>query len=396
MTTDFIFPNSKAETVFLELLDQRRAILSMDNFSLAEEELPTNLSIDWVNNSRKAYSWATRTPLAMVLCGLLSRASNPFVDPYSLQEGSGEFGYNAHGLWSSVIYKHGSGIISLNRLKEIPFNNSPFNGKRSLDLTWPNMSEKSRKPITEAYKMLTSVSEMSPDQAKTALLSFLVAAPEPPISVSAFAFGDEDDLSKVTITLQEFCDEVRNFILVNSDGGRRAQAFVAACIDVAKPGQTHTPASVNDPSRSSPGDVKTFTERNGKKHHGPFFVEVKDKIVRRENVESYLVSVKQFSDQASAGYAAFANTDEVESKAATASQLPSAEKLTVSSGVPTILWRSPLELMSQVMAWSAIPASAAIWRCAHNYRYWLNHLDTGVNDSPAEWERRMRKWGFLP
>ena len=132
--TDFIFPIDKAETVFLEVLDQRRAILSMDNLSLAEDELPTNLSLDWVKNSRIAYSWATRTPLAMVLCGLLSRASNPVVDPYSLQEGSGEFGYNAHGLWSSVIYKHGYGIINLNRLKEIPFNNSPFNGKRKLDL----------------------------------------------------------------------------------------------------------------------------------------------------------------------------------------------------------------------------------------------------------------------
>jgi hypothetical protein len=394
--TDFSFPIDKAETVFLEVLDQRRAILTMDDFSLAEGELPNNISLDWVNNSRTAYAWATRTPLAMVLCGLLARASNPRVDPYSLQEGSGEFGYNAHGLWSSVIYKHGYGIISLNRLKEIPFNNSPFNGKRKLDLLWPNTSEKSRKPIAEAYEMLTRVSEMTSEQATTALLSFLVAAPEPPVSVSAFVFGDEDDLSKVTITLHEFCDEVRSFMLINSDGGRRAQAFVAACIDVVKPGQTHTPASVNDPSRSSPGDVKTFTESNGKKIYGPFFVEVKDKIVRRENVVGYLASVKLFSGQASAGYAAFANTDEVESKAATALQIPSAEQLTVSSGVPTVLWRSPLELVSQVVAWSGIPVSAAIWRCAHNYNYWLNHIDTGVNGSPAEWEKRMLKWGFLP
>jgi hypothetical protein len=391
----FKFPIDEAETTLMGLLGRREAIKSVAEFDLDDEEFIARHDLDeeWISHSRTAYKWATRSPLAIVLCGLLARAASEDVDPLSLQQSSGDYGYNASGLWKEVIVKLAGSHISLRQLKDQPFNNSPFNGKRRLGTDWESMSSRSVVPIAQAYAMLTEVEQMDSKSAERALLSFLLAAPNP-ASLSVESPDLLGEVPQLSVDLVEFCDSVATFIKLNSDDGRRAQAFVTAAIEVALPGRVTTPASIHDPSRTSPGDVKTH-KAHDVSSVGPFYVEVKDKPVRAAVVRMFLESVRSFDVNASAGYAAFANGVAAEKSLDEGSRIPSAEELTRSSGIPCVVWRSPLDLMSQVVSWSGLPVSKAIWLCAHNYRKWLRHIDTEKAASPAEWDKYLLAWGFL-
>lgn len=351
------------------------------------------LSGEWISHGRAAYQWKVRSPLALLLCGLLARATDANVDPLSIQANSGDYGYNAAGLWKDVIVKHASGRISLRKLKNVPLNNSPFNGKRRLETNWQNTSSTSKEVISELHELLTQVDAMSPSQAEAALLAVFLVAPDSAEMVGR-ARPRQDVSHPHLVSLVEFADVVANFISLNSDDGRRAQAFVTACLEVALPDRITTPSSINDPSRNSPGDVKSLLSAKTK-DVGPLFVEVKDKLARRPEVEQFIREVQSYDGQASAGYAALANTPAAESAIALHSQIPAAEELTKSTGIPVVVWKSPLEMLTQATAWSGLPTSEAIWLCAHNYLKWLDHLDTGKNNSPADWQERILSMGFL-
>lgn len=392
---EFRFLQSEAETNLMGLLAQRDAIKAEPDFDLTDAAFRAKHGIDpvWVENCRRAYRWPTRTPLALLWTGLLSRSTDSLVDPLSIQDGSGDYGYNAAGLWAEVIVKHLTGRISLRKLKNIPFNNSPFNGKRRLALDWVNVSAATQKSLTDLHGMLTVVEGMTPQEAERALLTVLLAAPEPDLVFGKAAQSRTADYPML-VPLVDFADAVSNFITLNSDDGRRAQAFATACLEVALPDRVTTPASINDPSRTSPGDVKSLV-KVGSEVTGPLFVEVKDKPVRRQVVEKFLAELKTYDPDASAGYAAFANTEVVEAKLDPASRIPTGHELTRQSGMPVVVWRSPLEMLTQAVAWSGLPVSTVIWLCAHAYLRWLDHIDTGKNGSPAAWAERLTDWGFL-
>jgi hypothetical protein len=384
-----------AETIFMDLLDRRDVILSEPGFDLADENFRSRFGVrtDWVEHSREAYRWSTRTPLALFYCGLLARATNPTVDPLSIQGGSGESGYNAAGLWSEVIYKHALDRIDLRRLKNVPLNNSPFNGKRRLSTDWENVSSASSRALSALFDWLSQVESMSSSDAEAALLSVLLAAPNAPISAGRVKF-DSAAQHPTLLSLVEFADQVSRFISLNSDHGRRAQAFVAACLEVALPERISTPASVNDPSRRSPGDVKSLSSEDGAEV-GALLVEVKDKPTRRQEVLDFVKNVRDFNPSASVGYAALANKASAEEHFSPQTRIPTSEELTRSEGMPVLVWKTPLDLLSQSAAWSGLPTSTVIWKCAHNYLYWLNHVDTDEADSPREWSTRLETWGFI-
>lgn len=395
MSNGWRFSASNAEENLMSLLVRRDALRNEPDFDPDDAQFlhKHGLSGEWITHGRTAYQWKVRSPLALLLCGLLARATDASVDPLSIQANSGDYGYNAAGLWKDVIVKHASGRISLRKLKSVPLNNSPFNGKRRLETNWQNTSSTSKEVITELHEMLTEVDGMSPSQAEAALLAVFLVAPDE-AGMARGARSRQDTSYPQLVSLVEFADSVTNFISLNSDDGRRAQAFVTACLEVALADRITTPASINDPSRNSPGDVKSLLSVEAK-DAGPLFVEVKDKLARRPEVEQFIKEVQSYDGQASAGYAALANTPAAEGAVALHSQIPAVEELIKSTGIPLVVWKSPLELLSQAAIWSGLPTSEVVWLCAHNYLKWLDHLDTGKNDSPADWEQRILSMGFL-
>lgn len=395
MTNDWRFSTLLAEENLMSTLVRRDALRNEPDFDPDDAQFlqKHGLCGEWISHGRAAYQWKVRSPLALLLCGLLARATDEKVDPLSIQANSGDYGYNAAGLWKDVIVKHASGHISLRKLRNAPFNNSPFNGKRRLETNWQNTSSTSKEVITALHEMLVEVESMSPSQAEAALLAVFLVAPD---STGMVGKGrPRQDISyPQLVSLVEFADTVANFISLNSDDGRRAQAFVTACLEVALPDRITTPASINDPSRNSPGDVKSLLSAEAK-HAGPLFVEVKDKLARRPEVAQFIEEVQSYDGQASAAYAALANTPAAESAVALHSQIPAAEELARSAGIPVVVWKSPLEMLTQATAWTGLPASEVIWLCAHKYLKWLDHLDTGKHNSPADWQRHMLSMGFL-
>lgn len=390
--SEYAFPYETAETTFMSLVRQREVIRGQPGFDPTDPQFLTasNLDIVWATYADEVYEFSTRTPLAAVLTGLLARASDGQVDPLSLQDNSGPHGFSATRLWNQAIRRHAQGTVHLNKLKDQPFNNSPFNGQRRVGTTWENTSSASKKYLKRVTELLALVDEMSPDQAQKALLSFLVAAPDPPQARTTSL--DED--KTLSVSLVDFADAVQNFILLNSDDGRRAQAFVTACVEVALPGRTTTPESVNDPSRTAPGDVKSHAQ-DDPKALGPLFIEVKDKIVMRTDVVQFVKEVAAFDRSASAGYAALSNNADTEANLPSKSRVPDAEPLTREFGIPVLVWRSPLELLSQSAAWSALAVPRFLALCADNYLKWLEHIDTGKNNSPQEWKVRLNGWGLF-
>lgn len=390
--SEYAFPYSTAEDTFMSLLAQRDAIRNQSGFDINDPHFlaASNLDITWVRNSIEVYGFVTRSPLAALLNGLLARATDADADPFSLQAGSGPHGFTATRLWKEAIRRHGQKRIYLNKLKDQPFNNSPWSGKRRVANDWENTSPASKAALTRLTTLLTEVEAMDTAQARQALLSVLVAAPDPPVSQSA-ALAQGQTLS---LSLTDFAEAVREFILLNSDDGRRAQAFVTAVVEVALPGRTTTPESVNDPSRSAPGDVKSHA-LGDPKAFGPLFVEVKDKVVRRTDVDQFIKEVQAFDEQASVGYAALANDTNTQQSLPTNSRIPDAASLTREFGIPVLIWLSTLELLSQAAAWTAIPMPRFLALCAENYLRWLEHIDTGRNNSPEEWANRLRGWGLL-
>lgn len=394
MTGEWKFSTLNAEEIFLSLLARRDALrvepaYDPDDPAFLDKH---GLSDRWINHGHSAYDWKVRSPFALLLCGLLARASDQDVDPLSIQASSGAFGYNAAGLWKDVIVKNASERISLRKLKNAPFNNSPFNGKRRLATDWSNTTARSKKTLKELFDMLTEIAESRSSEAESALLAVLLVAPDPPRLPAADQFGLGDSYPEQLPSIVEFADAVQNFISLNSDDGRRAQAFVTACLEVALPERIMTPASVNDPSRRSPGDVKSLLSSKSR-DAGPLFVEVKDKLVRKPDVEQFIREVESYDKQSSAGYAALANARD--EGVIPPNDMISGEKLTESMGIPVVVWRSPLDLLTQATTWSGFPSSKVVWLCAHNYLKWLSHMDTGKNDSPADWKARLAGWGFF-
>ena len=399
VTKPFAFSFDQAFSTFLAAVRKRGHVREQTNFDISDKNALKAQKIDlaWVANARAAYEWKSRTPFAAVLCGLVARASNPAADPMSLQAGSGTHGYSATRLWKDVIRAVGEGKVSLRQLKDQPFNNSPFNGKRRLSTDWENVSGQNKSAIEAAYKMLEQVERMDRDSATSALEAFLIAAPNPPSPKREPAFESEltpDIAAKVTISLVDFADAVVTFIESNSDDGRRAQAFVVACLEVALPGRVMTPASVNDPSVSAPGDVKTYFQGQSKSL-GPVYVEVKDRLIRKVDVTQFVQEVARHDDQATACYAALANRESDEARLPQKAQIPSGSALSREFAIPVVVWKTPLDLMVQAIAWAAIPVPLFIWRCAHNYRKWLAHLDTGKANSPAIWSTQLDSWGLV-
>ena len=395
MSEGWRFSTSLAEENFMSLLDRRDALRNEPDYDPddAQFQHKHGLSGEWITNGRTAYQWKVRSPLALLFCGLLARATDANVDPLSIQANSGDYGYNAAGLWKDVIVKHASGRISLRKLKNAPLNNSPFNGKRRLETNWQNTSQASKEVIPELHEMLTQVDAMCPSQAEAALLTVFLVAPDSAGTLGRATLRRDISYPQL-VSLVEFAESVANFISLNSDDGRRAQAFVTACLEVALPDRILTPASVNDPSRKSPGDVRSLISAEVR-DVGPLFVEVKDKLARRPEVEQFIKEVRSYDGQASAGYSALANSPAAESAVPLHSQIPAAEELTKSSGIPVVVWKSPLEMLTQAAAWSGLPTSKVVWICAHNYLKWLEHLDTGKNNSPAAWKKRILSMGFL-
>ncbi len=187
----------------------------------------------------------TFTP--MLGTALLAKAVNRHVSAFALQESAGHKGYSARGLAKNVLVPRCVvNSIGIRTTGAEPLNNSPFFREKEVSRAL-GVSDRNRGDLEYLCALLAKADFLEGDDALRALAAFLRAREEltrkaPHVEVM---IGD--------LSVRDVIERAAVFTLENAEGGRRGQAFVAACLDLAF--DDVRSGLVNDPSVRVPGDA---------------------------------------------------------------------------------------------------------------------------------------------
>ncbi len=177
---------------------------------------------------------------------LLAKATDPRIDPHALQKASGERGFAAPSIARVFFEETKTAGVDARCTTHAFHNNQPFLSRARIAARLMT-SCKDQAGLRVLVKALDVADTFDRHDAVFALASFLreraslaPATPPPPALVGSLGFTQTAHL------LTAFIDD-------DSEGGRRGQAFLAACLRLAYGGADM--AKVNDPSFKSPGDV---------------------------------------------------------------------------------------------------------------------------------------------
>ena len=208
----------------------------------SDSELPA----EWLEHTaRLAESSKTFTP--MLGTALLAKATNRQVSAFALQESEGHKGYSARTLAKDVLVPQCvMNRIDLRTGGAEPLNNSPFFREERVSerLT---VNERDRPNLAALCEALAAADFLEGHNALEALAAFLrsrIELGERPAYVSP---------GRGVLSAVDLADATHRFIDADPEGGRRGQAFVAACLDLVF--ADIRAGVINDPSVRVPGDV---------------------------------------------------------------------------------------------------------------------------------------------
>lgn len=367
----------KAEAVVEQALAQREADRANTAFEANE----------WARIAVEVYAWKrAKTYLAAVLCGLVARSTDSKANPLSLQVGDDEDfrGYAATSLWQT-IQVIAQGRIDLQQLKSQPFNNSPFSGKRFLSTEWENVASYNRPVLARTVELMELVATMSQSEAASALRSFLWAVPDAPD-----ARAIKVDLDGSHVDLPAFFEALERFLLDDGENGRRAQAMVAASLAMVHPNHVDTPQSVNDPSRTLPGDVRVVDTANGSSMLG-LFAEAKQKVTPPEWLDQFADEINNRGPGGVSAYGALVNK-RVLARSRRAEPLPNWRDILRDKGVLMTVWDNPSDMVREALVWSGLNATAGVGRFVTLYAFYLRHVEVG-EPTVQDWVGQAKDFG---
>lgn len=183
----------------------------------------------------------------MLGTALLAKSVNHQVDAFALQASASHKGYSARSLAKDVLVVQSVlAGIDLRTEGAEPLNNSPFFREKRVGMHL-GVSPRDRPDLSALCDALADADFLNEDEALDALAAFLrtrIALGEAPAHVPV---GD------TVMPMVELGAHAEAFIDKNREGGRRGQAFVAACLDLAH--ENVRAGRINDPSVRVPGDV---------------------------------------------------------------------------------------------------------------------------------------------
>ncbi|MEX2541801.1 MAG: restriction endonuclease, SacI family [Trueperaceae bacterium] len=234
---------------------------------------------EWIQRTQEVGRCPSRTFVSMLGTALLSRATDPRVDPLVLKAGGspaqGLESYSARTIATNVLapmaVEH---MVDIGTRGREPLNNQPF-----FRYTWVHREMVVKDPVRPHLDFLVEtlerLRELPEEELLPALAAFLAVRrrvarrPVPRIQVVSTHW-----------TINEFVSAVADFVTSWPEDGKRGQAMVAAALDLVYP--VVRLGHVNDPSRHVPGDVKAFLEEEDVTPTAS--VEVKQKQVTRSDV----------------------------------------------------------------------------------------------------------------
>lgn len=308
-----------------------------------------------------------KTYFAALATALVARSLDERIDATALMLNAGPGGYSAATVARELVDFASKHNINLRGVGPVPFNNSPFTGKRYVDPGWENVAPANRLHLAFLHSALQQVNTLSPEDAgKAAALLFAdrinMARPSGPALLVSSNEGPQ--------LFETLACAAGEFMAQDPENGRRGQAFVAACLSLRY--ERVESARVNDPSRRYPGDVRGYIGSRIAVH-----AEVKQKVVASSEVERFAAQVAS-DDTPIALYAALANNrdtislDRVESTAATKNH------------VVLLVYTDPWRLARDAALWSAVPAGELPTRFDAAFIEWLSKM--GCRDKTlTEW-----------
>ncbi|MBJ7601691.1 MAG: restriction endonuclease, SacI family [Candidatus Dormibacteraeota bacterium] len=304
----------------------------------SEEALP----VEWVEHARRIGQSPSKTYIAMIATALLAKATDPRVDPFSLKVRNYETAYSARALCKDVLVPASvQAGVSLGTTGREPLNNQPF---FRYERVGPDMAVLGPSKPYLAH-LLNALGELEALDGSTSLLALaaflrvrLLGAPASlPLEAGSQVLG----LSGLVETMAEF-------VARDPEGGRRGQAFLAACLDLVFP-DVRT-QRVNDPSRHWPGDVAVFRD-------GTIILAAESK--QRPASDTEVLQFVENVSKAGVERALFATLDPKQSPLATADlQGIGWDKYRVH----LMLFDDPRELLHAVFTWSPSALGDALVR----------------------------------
>ncbi len=215
--------------------------------ALALARSATELPTEWLERSRRVGQAASSTFTPMLGTALLAKATDRRVDALALQQSASHRGYSARGLAKAVLVPLCvREQIDLRTKGAEPLNNSPFFREARVG-THLGIKERYRPELDYLVECLQRADFLEGQEGLEALAAFVRVRLEEGAGPAVVP------LEEGTLSLPELAEAVTQFINANREGGRRGQAFVAACLDLVHPAVRS--GAINDPSVHYPGDV---------------------------------------------------------------------------------------------------------------------------------------------
>lgn len=308
----------------------------------------------------------SKTYVAALGAAMLAKAADARVDSLSADMHNGPNGYNLRAV-AEFMHNHNRGRWDVGTTGKNPLNNRPFLGAAHRIDRFVKVHKGAREGYGAVCDWLRDLNARNEQEALDALVAWLrvrmtVGERSPR---SGFAPGPAAG------NLDALFEAVEAF-MARSDGGRRAQALVAAVLACANAGRPRARVStrhVNDPR---PGDVTVL----GRNDTCPVLAEVKDVAVGDEELRS-LVDRAERAGVSLGLLAAFG-------KGQRPLDVGSARTKAAEHGVLLAVAYTPHELVEAAAVYSGTPVGAWLEEFPGKYEQYLQQLEpTGV--SADEW-----------
>lgn len=223
-----------------------------------------------------------KTHIAFLGTATLAKSIHSDIDLYAIKptlDKKNSKAYSARTLCHNTLVPFAAEFgVDLGSSGREPLNNQPYFRMNKLTDDTP-IHKKSRPAFNYMLSLIKELSELeSTVEAKQTLAAFIHVRMK-------FQKKYELNNADVVVTPESLCKIIIDFVTIDSEGGRLAQAIVAGLVDVFAGEERVDSGRINDPSRRYPGDVCIRSEKVNSIIEKAF--EVRDKPVKISDVHIF-------------------------------------------------------------------------------------------------------------
>jgi SacI restriction endonuclease len=288
----------------------------------------------------------TLTHIAFLGTAILAKSTNLAADVWCVKARSSKPGaYSARGLGHGVLVKNAPVLdINLGVTGREPLNNQPY-----LQIDRVSRRTVVHSKATRALGALCDILDRleklpSLKDARAVLRAFIFVRRQWNPTYGAFTEATND------LSVDKLITMIGEFVAEDSEGGKRAQAIVAAMMDLYAGKQRVITSRINDPDRHLPGDVGVRVAVSTETWEKVF--EVRDKSVEVSDLYHFAQKAMEHSVAEAAVIAVAANQTPLNAQ--------DVEKWAADRGVSMTYFPGWAPFVRQALFWAAVPSPIGV------------------------------------